>query len=240
MRGMVVEAVAGAGIVAGAMGWAVRGKSSRVFGPSIWRGPKTRKAMALTFDDGPSESTRELLDLLDEHGVKATFFQCGFNVRRLWTEAAEVGRRGHEIGNHTDTHPALYFQSKGFIEDQLTRAQRSIEEYAGAQAKVFRAPFGARWFGLQQAQEKLGLMGAMWSTIARDWVLPAQGVEQRLREGAKPGAILCLHDGRALEMRPDVSPMMDAMRKLLPEWVAEGWEFVTVSEMAGGRGAQES
>jgi len=59
--------------------------------------------MALTFDDGPSESTRDLLDILDEFGVKATFFQCGFHARRLKSEAAEIARRGHEIGNHGDT-----------------------------------------------------------------------------------------------------------------------------------------
>src|SRR5690348_10834341 len=77
--------VAGAGVcaAAGLLAWAVRGRSSRVFGPSVWRGPQDRRAVALTFDDGPSESTPRILEILARHGVSATFFLIGANVERL-------------------------------------------------------------------------------------------------------------------------------------------------------------
>lgn len=233
IRRMVLETLALLFMAGGAMAWAVRGKSSRVFAPSVWHGPKNRKAMALTFDDGPSESTRELLEVLDEFGVRATFFQCGFHARRLRTEAAEVARRGHEIGNHTDTHAALYLHSRAFIEDQLTRAQQSIIDATGVTPRLFRAPFGVRWPGLAAAQAKHGLMGVMWTAIARDWVLPAEDIVKRMAKAARPGAILCFHDGRELAMRPDISPTIDAVRRLLPVWIELGYEFVTVSELTG-------
>src|SRR5436305_268893 len=109
-------AVTGLGIaaLAGAAAWAVRGKSSQVFAPSVWRGDSARTTVALTFDDGPSESTPALLELLAQHKVHATFFMCGKNVRRLKSIAREVAAAGHQIGNHTDTHPRLDFHSRAF------------------------------------------------------------------------------------------------------------------------------
>jgi peptidoglycan-N-acetylglucosamine deacetylase len=230
---MVIETLAGLCVVAGALVWAARGKSSTLFGRSVWRGPKTRKAIALTFDDGPSESTRDLLDLLDEFGVKATFFQCGFHARRLNRIAAEVVRRGHEIGNHSDTHAALYLHSASFIHEQLARAQSSIEEATGVRPTLFRAPFGVRWLGLARAQEKLGLTGVMWTSIARDWTLSADAIVSRMSKAAQPGAILCFHDGRELGIRPDISATLDAVRRLLPVWLEQGYEFMTVTELVG-------
>ena len=77
----------------GVMAWAVRGRSSQVFGKSVWRGPRDRRSIALTFDDGPSESTPQILDILARHGARATFFQCGANVERIPAVArAEIGR----------------------------------------------------------------------------------------------------------------------------------------------------
>ena len=74
------------------MAWAVRGRSSSVFGPSVWRGPGDQRAIALTFDDGPSEATLEVLDILARHNAAATFFQCGANVERLPQIARAVAR----------------------------------------------------------------------------------------------------------------------------------------------------
>src|SRR5579864_7544632 len=98
--GALIRGSAGvAGIVAAA-GWfayAVRGRSSSVFGSSVYHGDRGRPALALTFDDGPSESTPELLKILARNGVPATFFMCGENVHRLPAVAREVASAGHEI-----------------------------------------------------------------------------------------------------------------------------------------------
>ncbi|PYT26969.1 MAG: polysaccharide deacetylase family protein, partial [Acidobacteria bacterium] len=93
--GAAGAAFCGAGAL---MAYAVRGKSSTLFAPSVYRGPAARRAIALTFDDGPSESTPALLRMLADQDVPATFFQCGGNVERLPEIAREAARCGHEIG----------------------------------------------------------------------------------------------------------------------------------------------
>lgn len=229
-----MEAIGAAGCVAAAGGlasYAVRGRSSSFFGPSVYRGDRSRPALALTFDDGPSESTPALLDILEAHQVRATFFMCGSNVRRCPDVAREVLKRGHEIGNHTDTHPRLDFKPAGFIYRELAQAQETIQQQTGATPRFFRAPYGVRWFGLRRAQERLHLTGAMWTVIGRDWRLPAEGILQRVMRGASNGGILCLHDGRRLQPAPDVRAMLDAAGKAIPRLKDRGFQFQTVSEM---------
>jgi peptidoglycan-N-acetylglucosamine deacetylase len=216
---------------AGVLAYAVRAPRSSLLAPSVYRGATTRPAIALTFDDGPSESTPELLEILARHGASATFFQCGKNVRRLPQVAREVVAAGHEIGNHTDTHPTLYFKSSRSIHGELAVAQETIQRVSGVRPRFFRAPYGARWFGLRQAQRRLGLMGVMWTTLALDWKWPVQRVIGRLMRGAENGAILCLHDGRRLEPRPDVRVTLQAVREVLPRLIESGFHFERVTEI---------
>jgi len=211
--------------------WAVRGRSARLLAPSVWRGPSTRHAIAITFDDGPSESTPLLLSLLAEYRVKATFFVCGHHARRLPHVLRQAIREGHEIGNHTDTHEALYLRGTAFILEQMARTQDSIKQIAGVEPKLFRPTYGARWFGLREAQRKLGLTCVMWTAIARDWVLDGPGIAERLGKRTRPGAIFCFHDGRDLRHNPDLRPTLQALELLLPQWSAAGYEFLTVSEL---------
>src|SRR5579864_5637273 len=117
-----ISATAAVGAAAGFMSYAVRGRSSRIFAPSVYRGVETRPAIALTFDDGPSESTPALLELLAERKIRATFFMCGRNVRRCPAIAKQVAAQGHEIGNHSDSHPYLSFHLPEFIYRELALA----------------------------------------------------------------------------------------------------------------------
>ncbi len=213
------------------MWWAVRGRSATLLAPSIHRGPRNRKSIALTFDDGPSPSTGELLDYLESEKVHATFFQIGRNVERLPEIARRVAAGGHEIGNHTYSHSPLYFRHPRFIHDEVDLTQQAIGEATGIQPTLFRAPYGARWFGLRQAQQHFGLMGVMWTVNARDWKLEAPAIARRIGRGAANGAILCLHDGRALASKPDIRPTMEAVRRIVPELRQRGFEFDTVSRL---------
>jgi peptidoglycan/xylan/chitin deacetylase (PgdA/CDA1 family) len=219
------------GAAAGFMAWAVRGRSSEVFAPSVWRGVRERPAIALTFDDGPSESTPELLRILDIYGVRATFFQCGANVRRLPHIARAVADAGHEIANHTFSHQPLWLRGPAFIWGELAETQKAIEEVCGVTPTLFRAPFGVRWPGLREAQRRLGLTGVMWSTIGVDWKLPIQSVVTRLLRGAGNGAIFCLHDGRVLEQRPDIGVTLRSIEQVLPILIQNGFHFEKVSDI---------
>jgi peptidoglycan/xylan/chitin deacetylase (PgdA/CDA1 family) len=216
---------------ASSMAWAVRGRSSSVFGASVWRGPRDRPALALTFDDGPSESTPRILETLARFGVPATFFQCGANVERLPAIAREVAAAGHEIGNHSHTHPMFCFRSSAFIEQELARAQEAIEKHAGVRPAWFRAPFGVRWPGIGEAQRRLKLTGVMWTVIGYDWKLAVEAVVERVYPLASNGVIICLHDGRELCVKPDIGVTAEAVRRLVPMLLDRGYRFETVSRL---------
>ena len=224
-------AAGGAAASSAFLAWSVRGRSAGVFGRSVWRGPRGRPTLALTFDDGPSEGTPELLDALGRLGVKATFFQLGANVDRLPAVSRAVAEAGHEIGNHGYSHALWCFRGRSFIESDLRRAQQAIVARAGVRPVWFRAPFGVRWFGVARAQRSVGLTGVMWTAIGYDWKLGAEAVAQRLAAGAVNGAILCLHVGRELQTRPDIGATVAAVRLLIPRLQNRGFEFQTVSEL---------
>ena len=213
------------------MAYAVRGRSSTLLAPSVYRGPRDRRAIALTFDDGPSEGTYGLLDLLNRLAVPATFFVCGMNVRRLPQALRDTAAAGHEIGNHSYSHPRLYFRSESFICDELSAAQSIIAETVGTAPSLFRAPFGARWFGLREAQRRLDLLGVMWTALGRDWKLPAEGIVRRLLARSCNGAILCLHDGRGVTRNPDIAQTVEAVGRLVPALQARGFKFETVTQL---------
>jgi peptidoglycan/xylan/chitin deacetylase (PgdA/CDA1 family) len=113
----------------------------------------------------------------------------------------------------------------------LERAQLSIVEATGFRPRFFRAPFGARWFGLREAQRRLNLQGAMWTVIGLDWKLPADAIAHRISNGVRNGAILCLHDGRDLEAAPDIRETVRALRRILPDLLDRGYRFVTISDL---------
>ncbi len=227
---MIGESAAIATAAAGAA-WAVRGRSSAVFAPSIWRGPKDRAAIALTFDDGPSEGTPALLDLLARHNVPATFFQCGANVERLPGIARATREAGHEIGNHTYSHPLFCFHSPWFLRREIDHAQQIIAIQTGACPSLFRAPFGVRWPGLRSAQRRLGLTGVMWTIIGYDWNLAADRIVRRISGSVSNGAIICLHDGRELRANPDIRNTIRAAEQLIPMMLDRGYRFETVSRL---------
>jgi peptidoglycan-N-acetylglucosamine deacetylase len=216
---------------AGFLAWAVRGRASAVFGPSVWHGPRDRPVVALTFDDGPSEGTPAILEVLSRYGVPATFFEVGANVDRIPEIARAVREAGHEIGNHSYSHPLLCFRSTRFMENDLRRAQESIARHTGKEPAWFRAPFGVRWFGLGSAQRRLGLGAVMWTVIGYDWNLGAEEVVERILRRVAKGAILCLHDGRELQVRPDTGVTLEAVRRLVPTLLDQGYRFETISRL---------
>ena len=224
--------IAAAGIAgAAALAYAVRAPRSQFFAPSCWRGPRDRAEVALTFDDGPSEGTGEILEILDRHAARATFFQCGMNVLRLPEMARRVAAAGHEIGNHSHTHPLLALRAAAAIEAEFAAAQSAILDTTGIRPVWLRAPYGARWFGMRRAQRRLGLTGLMWTVIGYDWSLPSTAIVKRVQARAGNGGIVCLHDGRQLRQRPDIRATAAAVRVLVPWLQEQGYRLVTVSQL---------
>ncbi len=233
---MVAEAAAAVLAGAGVLAYGARGRSAQLFCRSIWRGPAARRAIALTFDDGPSESTLDLLSLLHTYGVRATFFQLGHHARRLPRLVLRCVEEGHEIGNHSDRHHGLWLRSTRFIRDEIGRAQEALARISGAPPRLFRAPYGVRWFGMRAVLREFGLTHVAWTVLARDYSLDADSIVAHVAPRVRPGAILCFHDGRELRHHPDIRPTIAALERLLPRWIEEGYEFLTVSELVGLEG----
>jgi peptidoglycan-N-acetylglucosamine deacetylase len=229
----VIAAGTGAAALAAVAGmaWAVRGRASAAFGPSIHRGPRGAKAVALTFDDGPTPGTAKLLDILAQYNVPATFFQCGVNVDRAPDLCRAVRDAGHEIGNHSQTHPNFALKRASFIEEEFAQAQESIYRAAGRMPTLMRAPFGVRWFGFREVQRQLGLTGVMWTVIGRDWVLDAASIAKRVLASDPEGGIICLHDGRGTQVNPSIEATLEAVRRIVPSLLEKGYRFETVSQL---------
>ncbi len=204
------------GGVSAVTAWGSASKASQLFGPSIYRGSGRRRSVALTFDDGPSEGTQPLLEYLEREGIRATFFMCGANVRRLPEIAGQVAAAGHEIGNHTYSHPSLLFKSREFIDREFTEAQRIIATEIGITPMMLRPPYGLRWPGLAAVQHKLSLLAVLWTVIGNDWKYPARRIARRVLENSAPGGIICLHDGRRVQPKPDISETIYAVRAIVP------------------------
>jgi peptidoglycan/xylan/chitin deacetylase (PgdA/CDA1 family) len=223
-------ALAAASALAG-MAWVVRGRSSAVFAPSVWRGRTGRKSLALTFDDGPTPSTPRILDVLSQYRVPATFFQIGKAVQALPGIAQEVDDAGHEIGNHSHTHPNFALARPSVIAAEFERAQETIVQTTGQIPAFLRAPYGVRWFGFRALQRRLNLTGAMWSVIGLDWKLSAAAVSHRILSRVRQGDIICLHDGRGNLKDPDITATVEAVRRIVPNLLEKGYHFETVTQL---------
>ncbi len=216
--------------------YAVAAPSSQVFGPAVSRVGNARGCVALTFDDGPSESTPALLDLLGKHRARATFFMCGANVLRLPRIVERVAAEGHEIGNHTFRHPYLYRTTPGEIAKEVSETQEAIEKVAGRRPALFRPPFGVRWFGLYPALRRYNLTAVMWSACVYDWCRPADAIADGLLAKTTDGKIVLMHDGDQVTSGDRRSPTVRALEQVLPKLAGRGLRFVTVSELiAAGR-----
>ncbi|HEY3823669.1 MAG TPA: polysaccharide deacetylase family protein [Bryobacteraceae bacterium] len=213
------------------MAWAVRGRSSQMFGPSIWRGSPGRRTVALTFDDGPSPATPNILDILAGYNVPATFFQCGENVLRAPELSQAVCAGPHELGNHSQTHRNFALKRPSDIVDDFHCAQTAISQATSRTPVLMRPPYGVRWFGFREMQERLGLTGVMWTVIGRDWKLSAPSIAERVLSHARDGSIICLHDGRGTMKAPDARSTVEAVRRIVPSLLEQGYHFETVSQL---------
>ncbi|MCW1887396.1 polysaccharide deacetylase family protein [Luteolibacter flavescens] len=170
--------------------------NSRVFGPIARR--VEGKDVLLTIDDGPDPvDTPALLDLLDQHGRRAVFFIIGEKVRRHPELAREIVRRGHELGNHTMTHPVGVFWGLGPARTrrEIEGCQQAIEEATGTKARFFRAPAGHRNWFTHPALQDLGLELVGWRKRAYDTIRSdVDGIVRDLVTGVKDGDILLLHE----------------------------------------------
>jgi peptidoglycan-N-acetylglucosamine deacetylase len=182
--------------------------------------------IAMTFDDGPSpETTPRLLDILKQRNIKATFFMIGQNAERNPEIVKRILAEGHEIGNHSWTHPQLSKLSDQRVTDEITKTQDAIKNACGYTPVILRPPYGAITSRQKDwIERQFGLSIIMWSVDPFDWKRPgASVIEQRILAGARPGAIILSHDIH--------KQTVDAMSATLDALAQKGFKFVTVSQL---------
>jgi len=231
---LLVSLFLAAAATVGVLAYGLGAPEATLLGPALVRSGDGAR-VALTFDDGPSVPyTGQILDVLKREHVRATFFLCGENavahpelVRRILAE-------GHEIGNHTWSHPWLYLMSRERIAAEIDRTQDALEKIAGRRPRLFRPPFGVRWFTLWPLLRERGLTMVMWSDRGYDGDRDAAGIARATLGRLAPGAIILLHDG--FETRAPAEIDRSATVGALPAIIAgarrAGYEFGPVTPAA--------
>lgn len=220
----VGAALLGAGAAHGAFH-----RNSPLFGRPITHVPcgPNERVVALTFDDGPNpDATPAILDALGERGVKATFFVLGRHAERWPDIVKRVADEGHAIGNHGYYHRKLHFKSPAYVRDDLTRGTLEIEQSSGVHPRLFRAPHGFRSPWVTAIARSLGQRTVGWSLGVWDSDRPGvEAIASRTVDGAKPGAILLLHDGDGYDPSGDRMQTARAVPLILNRLLDQGYRF---------------
>ena len=178
--------------------WGTMRPQSRLFSPVLSRLPTNEKMVWLTVDDGPSHETPALLDLLDRHEARATFFLVADRAAARPDLVREILRRGHGIGNHSHSHPQAWFWALGprRMATEIDQAQATLRDITGQTPRWFRAVVGMANPFVSASLKKNGLARVAWSARGFDGVRGDPGeVVKRIAGQLQPGAIVLLHEG---------------------------------------------
>ena len=182
--------------------------------------------IAMTFDDGPSaQLTPRLLDVLKERGIKATFFVVGQNVAEYPDIVRRMANEGHEIANHSWSHPALTKLGAEGVRKQIENTNDAIAKVTGKRPVLMRPPYGATSSLLnKRLSEQYGLKVILWSVDPLDWrYRNSNRVYNSIVQNTHPGSIILTHDIHATTVA--------AMPATLDALLAKGFKFVTVSDL---------
>ena len=181
-----------------------------------------KKRIALTFDDGPHPIyTPQMLELLKEEQVPATFFLLGENVELYGDVVKEIAKEGHLIGNHTYHHVQVTTLSLDEACKEIQETSDLIEELTGTGTEYVRPPFGT-WN--EELEERLNMISVMWSIDTKDWT--TQNVDWIVRETVKHA-----EDHDIILMHDSYQSTVEAVKRVIEQLEAEGFEFVTVDEI---------
>lgn len=228
------EVLAGVALAAGGCAYAAMWPTSQIFGRTLIA-PARPGEIAITFDDGPNPAwTPQLVDLLAEHGVKATFFFVGRYAQAEPLLTRYVSDAGHLIGNHTWTHPNLALTAPLRVREELRRTKDTLEQITGKPTCFFRPPFGARRPDVLRTARELGMTPVAWNAMTNDWKeLSAQRIADALATKIDTAhqrghaANVVLHDGGHIKLGTDRGPSVTAAGLLLERFANER-NFVTV------------
>ncbi|MBN1621090.1 MAG: polysaccharide deacetylase family protein [Endomicrobiales bacterium] len=181
--------------------------------------------IAITFDDGPHQKyTKELLAFLKKYNIKATFFVVGDQVIKYPQLARLISLYGHEIENHTTTHPNLTKLPEKNIKEELVMTRELIKNIAEQKSKYFRPPGGHYDNKVIEVAKDLGLRMVLWTVFPKDHGnTQADIISERILEQAHDGGVILLHSGS--------KQTLEALPKVIKELRYRGYHFVTISQL---------
>lgn len=211
----------------------------QLFGEMVTRVETNEPTVALTFDDGPSARyTDHVLDLLREHDVSATFFVTGAESSKNTEQLRRIIEEGHEVGNHTWSHPPMIFRSRRTIQSEITRTDELIRAAGYREAIHFRSPYGKKFISLPLYLQQTGRPNIIWDLEPESYAEVAatpEGIVDHVVSGVRPGSIVLLHV---------MYQSRETTRQALPEIIAglrrRGFRFVTVSELLEAQSIRRS
>ncbi|GAA2008611.1 polysaccharide deacetylase family protein [Catenulispora subtropica] len=181
------------------------------------------KVVYITFDDGPSPYTAQILKVLSRYGVHATFFEVGEMVAARPSLTSQVYRQGNSVQNHTWSHPDLRKLTAAQIAYQVAATDRQIRAHTGYRPCCLRPPYGAVNATVRARAATFGKKLALWTVDPRDWSRPgAAAIEARVLSQVRPGSVVLLHDGGG-----DRSQTVAALGDILRTLKARGYKFAT-------------
>jgi peptidoglycan/xylan/chitin deacetylase (PgdA/CDA1 family) len=195
-------------------------------GPSpVYNGPRNRKRVALTFDDGPSSYTPQVLSILHHHHIHGTFFEIGQEIPGRTSTVKSIIDSGNELGDHSLHHET----DPGY--DSIRTTQRLIKSASGFKPCLFRPPGGSFNSSVVSAARSLGMTTVIWDVDPRDWSEPGSGaIYSIVTSNVRPGSIVLMHDGGGNRSQTvaALGPIIDNLR-------SRGYHCVTVSHLLGQR-----
>jgi len=194
------------------------------------------KKIFLTFDDGPSvPHTEQILDILKDLNVKATFCVCGKNAMRYPEIIKRISGEGHLITNHTLSH-SRFFTTTGFLWPEIVITSLIIKSITGKITRFFRPPWGVMGpflgISLWASNHKMFL----WDVDAKDWTCPpARIIAKEIIEKAEPNSIILLHDGKKTEKKIDRSQTVSAVYPIVKSLKDQGYIFETIDKLLASK-----
>lgn len=196
-------------------------------GPAVTSVATSQHQIALTFDDGPSPYTGQVLEILKRYHAHATFFVVGLHVLSFRDAVRAEVAAGDTVGNHTYTHADLEWLPNEIVTQQLVATQAAVHESTGLLPHWFRPPYGAVDARVETLAAAQGLRTVMWSVDPRDWSRPGtDAIVARILADVRPGSIVILHDGGGYR-----DETVAALPIILSSLKARGYSFVTLDDL---------
>lgn len=201
-----------------------------VFGPTIARVATSEKVVALTFDDGPTQpQTNQLLDILEDERIKATFYLIGAEMKRSPQATDAIIAAGHEIGNHSYSHSSLAFMGYNGEAQEIEKTDALIRQHGYAGPITIRPPYGHKFWELPLYAALHNRQIIMWDFALGNMPgISSSDILNEAKKRTRPGSIIIMHP-----MYEHNKITLESVRPLVRELKASGYRFVTISELLG-------